>query len=351
MSSRFAALLGEVALPTLSFMKAIASDFDAATKTYRFQRVELPRPSLRPHDVLVEVRAFATNPVDFKVAASRAGSAEPVIVGWDFAGVLVEVGVEASGFAVGDEVWGAGDITRPGAYAELVAVDSRLVAKKPRSLSFVEAAALPLTSLTAWEGVVARPGIGLHGASTALIIGGAGGVGSIAIQLLKAKTQARVVATASRPETIAWSKQMGADGTVDHHGNLAEQLLALGIHQVDAVFSTTHSDHHAASINAVLRPFGHLTLIDDPKTFDIVPFKRKAISLHWELMFTKALYGYELESQGRILAEVAELVDVGKVKTTLHTHLPRVTPDHLLEAQRLTTDGQAIGKLVVDGVW
>lgn len=332
-------------------MKAIASDYQASTQTYSFREVEVAEAALRPNDVRVAVRAFATNPVDFKVAKGRAGSPDPVIVGWDFAGVVVERGAEVRSLELGDEVYGAGDISRPGAYAERVAVDARIIAKKPARSSFAEAAALPLTSLTAWEALLAHADFGLDGPSTVLVIGGAGGVGSAAIQLLKAKSRARVVATASRPESIAWARELGADQTVDHHGNLVEQLAALGISEVDAVLSTTDTDRHLPTINALLRPFGHLSLIDDPASLDIVPLKRKALSIHWELMFTKALYGYQLESQGRILAEVARLVDAGSVRSTLRSRLVGATPEHLAQAQRITTQGQAIGKLVIDAPW
>ncbi len=329
-------------------MKAIATSYDPSTKNYSFRQVELPRPELRPDDVLVEVRAFATNPADFKVAAGRGRGPEPLIVGWDFAGVVIERGARATGFEIGDEVYGAGDISRPGSYAELVAVDSRVIAKKPGTLSFAEAAALPLTSLTAWEALIGRPELGLDQPSTVLLIGGAGGVGSVAIQLLKARTQARVIATASRPESIAWVKKLGADHTIDHHQDLAGQLEALGIHAVDAVLSTAHSDRLLPAINAILRPFGNLSLIDDPSVLDITALKRKAISVHWELMFTKTLYGFELESQGRILSEVAALVDAGKLRSTLGTRLIGATPEHLLQAQQTTTLGQAIGKTVIE---
>ncbi len=177
---------------------------------------------------MVEVRAAGTNPVDYKIGLARTSTGAPVVVGWDFAGIVRKLGARASGFAVGDEVWGAGDITRTGAYAELVAVDSRIIAKKPATLSFVEAAALPLTSLTAWEALIARRELGLDNPSRVLVIGGAGGVGSIAIQLLKALTKSTVIATASRPETIAWCRQLGADHIVDHHRDLAAQVAELG---------------------------------------------------------------------------------------------------------------------------
>jgi NADPH2:quinone reductase len=329
-------------------MKAVAYVHDPKNQHHVIVEGELPEPELREHDVLVEVRAAGTNPVDYKVGLSRTNTGAPVVVGWDFAGVVQKVGPRASGFAVGDEVWGAGDITRTGAYAERLAVDSRIISKKPSSLSFVEAAALPLTSLTAWEALIARGELGLDRPSKVLVIGGAGGVGSIAIQLLRAVTKSTVIATASRPETIAWCRELGADHVVDHHRDLVAELAALGIEQVDVVFGTSQTDKQLPAITNLLRPFGHLVLIDDPPALDIVPLKRKSLSVHWELMFTKPLFGYELESQGKILSEVAKLVDAGKVKTTLTTRLAGLQASHVEQVHRMLREGRAIGKTVIE---
>jgi NADPH2:quinone reductase len=329
-------------------MRAIAYVHDPAHRSHVIVEGELPEPELREHDVLVEVRAAGTNPVDYKVGLSRTNTGAPVIVGWDFAGVVRKVGAGASGFAVGDEVWGSGDITRAGAYAELVAVDSRVISKKPSTLPFVEAAALPLTALTAWEGLIARPELRLDQPSRVLVIGGAGGVGSITIQLLKALTKSTVIATASRPETSAWCRELGADSVVDHHGDLVAQLAELGREPLDAVLGTSHTDRQLPAIGSLLRPFGHLTLIDDPTALDIVSLKRKSISVHWELMFTKTLFGFDLESQGRILREVAKLVDEGKLRSTLKTRLEGLTASHVEEAHRILLEARGIGKTVIE---
>lgn len=316
-------------------MKALAYVTAHPLSAFSIDLVEVPAPSLRPHDVLVEVRAFSVNPVDYKVRSSRTGTADaPVILGWDGAGIVRAVGPEAT-FAVGDEVYFAGDLTRAGTYAEQVAVDSRLIARKPTSLSFAEAAALPLTALTAWEALIARRPRG-----NVLVVGGAGGVGSIAIQLLKAKTDARVFATASRPETIAWVRELGADVVVDHRAPLK-------LDPIDHVFSTTHTQSLLPQLVEVLRPFGSLALIDDPPSLDIVSLKRKSLSVHWELMFTKSLYNVDLASQGEILAEVAALVDAGKLRTTLRTHLEGFTPANVRAAHELQESGTAIGKTVI----
>lgn len=317
-------------------MKALAFTKPHAFDAFAITEHELPRPTLRPDDILVDVRAFSANPVDYKVRSSRTADA-PVVLGWDGAGVVVEVGPAARGFAVGDEVYFAGDLTRAGTYAELVAVDARLVATKPRSLSFAEAAALPLTSLTAWEALID------HGArGTVLVVGGAGGVGSMAIQLL-ATTDAKIVATASRPETTAWCKELGAHEVIDHRKPLAAQ-----VRDVDFVFGTTHTAELLPQLVEVLRPFGALALIDDPPALDIVPLKRKALTVHWELMFTKSLYGVELASQGEILAKIAALVDAGRVRSTLRTKLAGFTAENVRHAHALLESGTAIGKIVVE---
>jgi zinc-binding alcohol dehydrogenase family protein len=324
-------------------MKALAYVHAHALADFAIREVDIPAPAPRPHDLVVDVRAFSANPVDYKVRTSRSGTPEsPIVLGWDGAGVVTSVGAEARGFAVGDEVYFAGDLTRAGTYAEQVAVDSRLVARKPATLDFARAAALPLTSLTAWEGLVDR---GVSG--TVLVIGGAGGVGSTAIQLLKTATSARVVATASRPETIAWCRELGADDVIDHRRVLDEQLAAIGLREVDVVFSTSHTDAQLPQITAVLRPFGHLVLIDDPPTFDIAPLKRKSLTISWELMFTKSLYGHRLESQGEILARVAALVDSGKLRSTLRTHLHGFSAENVRTAHQLLEAGTAIGKIVI----
>lgn len=305
---------------------------------------EVAEPTAGPLDLLVRVKAFSFNPVDYKIRQSRDATDAPVILGWDAAGVVETVGSEISGFSVGDEVYYAGDLTRPGSYAELQAVDHRLVALKPRSLSFADAAALPLTSLTAYEALLER-GIGYTSDSKVLIVGGAGGVGSIAIQLVKALTPAKVIATATRPETIDWVKQMGADHVISRE--LQKELGQLGIGGLDAIFSTTHTAEYLQVVPELLRPFGHLAVIDDPPSLDILPFKRKAVSVHWEFMFAKSMFGYKQETQGAILRQVAELVDAGKVKTTRSQTLS-ATEQNVRSAHETLERGSAIGKMVME---
>ncbi|HSC86506.1 MAG TPA: zinc-binding alcohol dehydrogenase family protein [Polyangiaceae bacterium] len=327
-------------------MKALVYRNAHALADFQLELAELPDPELRPGDLLIEVRAISTNPVDTKVRSSRSAAegAPPVVLGWDAAGVVRAVGPTAVGFSVGDEVYYAGDLLRPGSYAELQAVDHRVVAHKPRSLSFVEAAALPLTSLTAWEGLFER-GIGYGRDSVVLVLGGAGGVGSMATQLVRAHTEARVVATASRPETVEWCRSLGANVVVDHRGDLREQLTAAGLGEVDVVFGTTQTDQYLRLLPSLLRPFGHFLLIDDPKSLDVLPLKRKAISTHWEFMFSKLLHDYDVASQGEILTRVAAWIDAGKLRSPLGRTFTGLTADNLRQAHELHETGRAIGKL------
>ena len=312
---------------------------------FQIEITEVANPVLRPQDLLVRVKAFSFNPVDYKIRESRKSvDGKPVILGWDAAGIVEKIGSDAKGFNVGDEVFYAGDLTRDGSYAELQAVDSRLIAKKPRSLNFTEAAALPLTALTAWEALLER-GIEYGANTKVLVVGGAGGVGSMAIQLLKAKTSATVIATASRPETVEWCKRMGADHVIGR--NIEAELLALGIDDVDVIFGTTHTEQYLPVYQKILRPFGHLCLIDDPETLDIRPFKSKAISVHWEFMFTKSMYAYAESSQGNILNQLSTLIDAGEVRTTL-TKVVTSNIEGIREAHQLLESGSSIGKIVME---
>ena len=324
-------------------MKALAYVHAHDLEHFAITEMDQPPPEPRPHDLVVEVRAFSTNPVDYKVRSSRSGTPDaPVILGWDGAGVVTALGSDAKGFSVRDDVYFAGDLARAGTYAEQVAVDARLVARKPTRLDFAEAAALPLTSLTAWEALV-----DLGAAGNVLVMGGAGGVGSVALQILKATTSAQVIATASRPETVAWCRELGADHVIDHRRSLEPQLAHLGIRELDFVFSTNGTDAMLPQITSLLRPFGHLALIDDPAVLDIAPLKRKSLTVSWELMFTKSLFGRFLESQGAILADVAALVDAGKVRSTQRTVLRGFTAANVRRAHELLEAGTSIGKIVV----
>lgn len=329
-------------------MKALTYTTAHNLENFNLVLEDIPNPQILDFDLLVEIKAISINPVDYKIRSSRSSTnGEPIIIGWDASGIVKEVGPKVQNFKIGDEVYYAGDLTRAGSYAELQAVDSRLVGKKPSTLTFAQAAALPLTSLTAYEALLDKK-FDLGENSKVLIIGGAGGVGSMAIQLLKTKTKAQVIVTASRGETRTWTKNLGADIIIDHTKDLSEELKRHGIKEVDVVFGTTHSDKYLAIIPNLLKPFGHFVLIDDPQSLDIISFKRKALSVHWELMFTKSLYHHLLDSQGIILNEVAQLVDAGKVKTTLVKTLKGLTSANLKEAHTIVEKGISLGKIVVE---
>ncbi|MDY0329207.1 MAG: zinc-binding alcohol dehydrogenase family protein [Thiomonas sp.] len=316
--------------------------------------IELPDPQPSGHDLLVAVEAISVNPADVKVRASSAPPAgEWKVLGWDAAGVVRAVGPEATRFHPGDRVFYAGDITRPGSYSALHCVDERIVGHMPASLDFAEAAALPLTAITAWEALfdrldVRRP---VPGAATALlIIGGAGGVGSIATQLARHLTGLTVIATASRPETRDWVERMGAHHIVDHSQPLAPQVQALGLGAPAFVFGTTQTQQHLADIAELIAPQGRFALIDDHPTLDIMAFKRKSVSIHWEFMFTRSMFATaDLAAQGELLDEVARRVDAGQLQTTLHTRLGPIDAATLKRAHALVETGSSIGKVVVEG--
>lgn len=313
---------------------------------------EAPAPAPGPRDVLVAVRAVSVNPVDTKVRAGSVQVPEGVdTLGWDAAGVVVGVGSEVSLFAVGDEVFYAGTFTRAGANAELHCVDERLVGFKPSSLNFAEAAAMPLTSLTAWELLFERlrvaPGK-RPDSGTLLVIGGAGGVGSMLIQLARRLTGLTVIATASRPESRAWCLELGAHHVLDHHASISEQLAALGYPQVSHVAALTHTARHLGAIAQAVAVHGQVVIIDDHDTLDIVPFKAKSISLHWEMVFTRPLYQTgDMIAHHHILNEVAALVDAGVLKSTLRELITPFTAASLRKAHALVEQGDRLGKVVV----
>ncbi|HQS07491.1 MAG TPA: zinc-binding alcohol dehydrogenase family protein [Xanthobacteraceae bacterium] len=316
--------------------------------------IDLPRPVATGRDLLVEVRAVSVNPVDTKVrrrAAAEAG--EWKVLGWDAAGVVVEAGPDATFFKPGDAVFYAGALGRQGTNAEFHLVDERIVGKKPATLNWAEAAALPLTALTAWETLfdrlqVAQPVVGV--APVLLIIGGAGGVGSIAVQLARKLTDLTVIATASRAETQQWVRDLGAHHVVDHSKPLAEQVKALGLGEPAFVFSTTNTDQHLSAIAELIAPQGRFALIDDPATLDINGFKRKSVSVHWELMFTRSMFETaDMEAQHAILNEVSGLVDAGEIRTTLTETYGPINAANLRRAHSLLESGRARGKIVLEG--
>jgi zinc-binding alcohol dehydrogenase family protein len=255
--------------------------------------IELPKPAPGARDLLVAVRAVSVNPVDTKVRQRPNPSDDWKVLGYAAAGIVAEVGAEVRGFLPGDAVYYAGDITRPGSNAEFQLVDHRLAAPMPKALDFAAAAALPLTSLTAWEVLFDRLDVlkPVAGAAPAvLIIGAAGGVGSMVVQLARAFTSLTVVATASRPETRRWAAELGAHHVVDHARPLAGEVAALQLGAPGFVFSITHTDRHMRDIVELIAPQGRFALIDDPETLDILPFKRKSVSTHWESMFTRSSF-------------------------------------------------------------
>jgi zinc-binding alcohol dehydrogenase family protein len=272
------------------------------------------------------------------------------VLGWDAAGIVRATGPDVTLFKPGDRVWYAGSIARPGSNSELQRVDERIVGNMPASLDFPEAAALPLTSLTAWEMLFDRLEIkpGDTGKSL-LIIGAAGGVGSIMIQLARQLTGLTIIGTASRKETQKWVKDLGAHHVIDHHASLAEQLSELKL-QPDYVVSLTHTDKHIKEIVEVIKPQGKFGLIDDPEAFDIKLLKRKSLSLHWELMFTRALYDTEdMINQHKILNQVAGLVEAKKIRTTITDTYGTINAENLKRAHALIESGKARGKIVLAG--
>ncbi|MBU3078081.1 zinc-binding alcohol dehydrogenase family protein [Sphingomonas quercus] len=316
--------------------------------------LDVPAPTPGPRDIIVRVKAISVNPADTKIRASATpadGAAR--ILGWDAAGIVEAIGPEVTLFAVGDEVFYAGDVTRPGTNAELHAVDERVVGHKPRSLGWAEAAAMPLTSLTAWELLFDRLGVPYgqeRSDSALLVINGAGGVGSILIQLARKLTGMTVIATASRPETVAWVQEMGAHHVIDHHQPLDEELARIGIAEVDYVASLTGSDRYLSTFPKIIAPQGRLALIDDPQHFDIAPLKRKSITVAWEWMFTRAAYRTpDMIAQHEILEEIAALLDRGVLRTTMTRQDGPIDAANLKRLHAIAESGRAIGKLVLAG--
>ncbi|MFJ2478839.1 zinc-binding alcohol dehydrogenase family protein [Pseudomonas sp. NPDC087598] len=313
--------------------------------------IEMAAPVPGPRDLLVEVRAVSVNPVDTKV---RAGTftKEPKILGWDAAGIVRGVGSEVTLFQPGDEVFYAGSIARTGSYSELHLVDERIVGHKPRSLTAADAAALPLTSITAWELLFDRLGVveGAGEGKCLLITGAAGGVGSMLVQLARQLTRLTVIGTASRPQTATWVKQLGAHHVIDHSLPLHSQLQALGIAEVDYVASLTHTEQHFLQLIEVLRPQGRLGVIDDPESLDVMPLKRKSLSLHWELMFTRSLYETpDMINQHHLLNRVSDLIDQGILQTTVGEHFGAINAANMRRAHALVESGKARGKIVLEG--
>lgn len=325
--------------------------------------IEIPTPMADGRDLLVRVHAVSVNPVDTKVRISASPEAgQHKILGWDAVGEVVATGGQVELFKVGDQVWYAGDITRAGSNAEFQLVDERVVGKKPTSLSNTEAAAMPLTAITAWELLFDRldfmPSSNdaqankneLHKPSI-LIIGAAGGVGSILTQLATKLTNATVIGTASRQQSQDWVSELGADHVINHHQPFMPQLKEAGITNVTHVISLTHTEQHFDQIVEVLAPQGKFALIDDPKqNLDIKKLKMKSISLHWEFMFTRSMFSTEdMQKQHELLSAIAKLVDNGVIRTTLGENYGIINADNLKRAHAHIESNQAVGKVVLEG--
>ena len=316
-----------------------------------FLDVDLPKPLAQGRDLLVAVRAVSINPVDTKVRAPKDQVEDtPRILGWDASGVVEAVGPNVTLFKPGDEVYYAGDITRPGSNAEFQLVDERIVGFKPKTLNFAEAAALPLTTITAYEAFFDRLGIDRNGADkgqSVLIIGAGGGVGSIGIQLAKAAGLI-VIATASRPETTSWVKELGADHVVNHREPMVEQVRALGLQHVDHVAIFNDMRHWETAVE-LIRPQGGIVTIDDtnlPMPMD--GMKMKAASLHWEFMFARAMFETpDMIEQHKLLTYVADEIDAGRIRTTLDKVLSPINAENIRAAHALIETGTAKGKIVV----
>lgn len=313
--------------------------------------IELPQPAPGPQDLLVKIHALAVNPVDTKLRRGVPVQ-QPRVLGWDAVGEVVATGAAVTRFRPGDQVFYAGALDRPGSYAEYHLVDERIAGHKPGTLGDAAAAALPLTSLTAWELLFDRLGVPEGGGAgqSLLVMGAAGGVGSILVQLARRLTKLRVIGSASRPETRQWLLDLGAHDVVDHSQPLAPQLAALDAAEVDLVASLTHTDQHYTQLVAALKPQGRLGLIDDPAALDVLPLKRKSISLHWELMFTRSLYQTpDMLRQHEILERVAALVDDGTLRSTMNEHYGVISAANLRRAHALIESGRARGKVVLEG--
>jgi NADPH2:quinone reductase len=318
------------------------------------QDITLETPSAEGRDLLVRINAVSVNPVDTKMRVRQ--EPEPggwAVLGYDAAGVVEAVGAEVKNFKPGDAVFYAGAINRPGTNSEYHLVDERIVGRQPESLSDAEAAALPLTAITAWEMLFDRLKVKhptAQGGDKILLVGGAGGVGSITIQLLRALTDLTVIATASRPETQDWVRECGAHHVIDHRQPLAPQVDALGLGAPGFVFSTTQTESHFDDIVELIAPQGRFGLIDDPQVLSALPLKRKAVSLHWELMFTRSLFGTpDMEEQGKLLNQVAELVDTGKIRSTVTEVAGKIDAATLRAVHAQIESGSARGKIVLEG--
>ncbi len=308
--------------------------------------VELPVPSPGPHDLLVTVEAVSVNPVDVKVRRGVDPTGDTKVLGFDAAGVVSAVGDEVSLFHVGDEVYYAGSIDRAGTNSAFHLVHENIVGAKPTTLSFAEAAAMPLTAITAWEALFDRLQLTKESRGTMLVVGAAGGVGSMLLQLARQLTSLTLIATASRPESRTWATDLGAHHVIDHRSDLVESVRAIAPDGVDYVFSA-YSKGNLEAFSDVLKPYGKIVAIDDPGQVDMGVLKRKSITWLWEFMFTAPLFTPTSRSQHDLLSAVSQLVDAGRIRSTLSTQLTPINAEMLRRAHALVEEGSVIGKIVV----
>lgn len=314
--------------------------------------IERPKPTATGRDLLVRIEAVAINPVDTKVRASVA-CVDGVILGWDAAGVVEEAGADVTGFRRGDEVYYAGDITRPGSNAEYQLVDERITARKPRTLSFADAAAYPLVTITAWEALYERLGVDRHGADAGkslLIIGGAGGVGSMAIQLARL-AGLTVIATASRQTSRDWVLSLGATHVVNHGEFLAGQLAKIGFPEVDFIANFNNTDFYWGVMAEVIKPLGKIVgIVETASPVDLELLKAKSATFAWEFMFTRSKFQTpDMGAQGKLLEETAGLIDIGRIKSIVGERLDGISADNLRKAHQRAESGALVGKLVLGG--
>ena len=316
--------------------------------------LELPDPQPGPRDLLVEVHAVSVNPVDVKVRAKMAPeNGEAKVIGWDASGIVRAVGRDVTLFKPGDRVWYAGSLLRPGTNSELHVVDERIVGSMPHTLNFAEAAALPLTSITAWELLFDRlkvPESTVPSGDSLLVIGAAGGVGSVLVQLARKLTGLTVIGTASRPETSKWVSELGAHHVIDHTKPLSQELKRIGMEGVDYIASLNQTDRHFDEIVASINPQGHVALIDDPELFDFRKLKMKSVALHWEFMYTRSMFGTKDQiRQHDLLDRMATLIDEGVLRTTLNESFGTINAANLRRAHELVETNRSRGKLVLEG--
>ena len=316
------------------------------------QDIELEMPKATGRDILVEVKAISVNPVDYKIRQGmKDENGNWKVIGWDAAGLVKAVGEEVTLFKEGDEVWYAGDLFRSGSNTEFQLVDERIVGRKPKSLSFGQAAALPLTTLTAWELLFDRMEVAKDNPNKSiLVIGAAGGVGSILVQLVKKLTQLKIIGTASRPVTRDWLKSLGVDAVINHRNKLSEEFKTQNLSEADYVISLNATEQHIDEIVKMVKPQGKFGFIDDPSTLNVMPFKMKAVSTHIELMFTSSIFQTpDMIEQHNILNEAARLIDEGIIQTTVGEHFGTINATNLRKAHALLESGRAKGKIVLEG--